>query len=203
MPQWCPGTQLAPDLHSTVNLYIARCMAGNNFSTCHGTAPVWLASSAAWRRYSDGAICSTLQIGSIPKVSPMLADERSQDLMRRSSSAWAKKNAGQLEDLVDPAQLIDIPLQTLDSLVVKPSRTPESTCASLIQPSSVCAAQPILGAIDCTGLSTAMDIPRGDLAPCARRAHELRERTYWTDSWLHHLKSKAFTNPVDSVSAEQ
>ena len=40
-----------------------------------------------------------------PELLAMLVDEGLQDLMRRSSFAWAKKRAGQLQDLVGLAQL--------------------------------------------------------------------------------------------------
>jgi len=41
----------------------------------------------------------------------MLVDEIPQDLSRRSSSAWAKKRTGQLENLIGLAQLLDLAFQ--------------------------------------------------------------------------------------------
>ncbi|SEK05118.1 hypothetical protein SAMN03159494_04646 [Achromobacter sp. NFACC18-2] len=71
------------------------------------------------------------------------------------------------------------------SLVVTPSRCPLSTSWRLTQVSSVCAEQPILGAIDSTP-PTAMDTRCDDPAPGALRARALPGKTCsrCSCSWL-------------------
>jgi hypothetical protein len=66
---------------------------------------------------ADGAICSTLQIGSTPKASRCWSTKPS-GLQSAVELRLGEKRAGQLQDLVGPAQLLDLALQILDALLL-------------------------------------------------------------------------------------
>lgn len=78
------------------------------------------------------------------------------------------------------------------------SRVPASRCNTgidLLAISSVCGTKPILGVLSIQQSPTAKGSRAGSLAPCARRAPELRVRTLLTRTWLHLLESWCLLKP--------
>jgi len=66
-----------------------------------------LASATTWGDLQDFA--ERLD----PERIAMVIDKGRQNLNRRSSSAWAKKSAGNLQDFISPTQFLDLSLQRL------------------------------------------------------------------------------------------
>ena len=88
-----------------------------------------------------------------PKALVMLVDEALQDLMRRSSSAWAKNALASLRislALRSSRFSRSWPLMRWASDVETPSRYPASTSCWRTQACSVCGTQPILLAMNST-----------------------------------------------------
>ncbi len=126
-----------------------------------------------------------------PEGVAMLIDEGFQDLIRRSSSAWAKNALASLRiSLVLRNSLFSRSsvFRRSRSLVVRPARSPLSISSRLTQSFSVCGVQPIIGAIDSTAAhSEGCSLRR---APGALRAPGLPGKTCSIScSWLHFLKS--------------
>ena len=110
-----------------------------------------------------------------PKLLAVLIDERLQDLMRRSSSAWAKNALASFRislALRSSRFSRSSSLIRWASAVETPSRWPESTSCCFTQVCKVCGTQPILSAMD--SMAAHCD---GCYARCSSTRRTARSRT--------------------------
>src|SRR5690606_1443090 len=110
-----------------------------------------------------------------PKLIAMPIDKGSQDLKRRSSSAWAKNALASFRISLARRSSLTSRSRSLTrcaSAVETPGRSPASTSARFTHSSSVCGTQPILGAIDSTAAQSDGYSPR-----CSCTIRTARSRT--------------------------
>ena len=131
-------------------------------------------SRAACRRYADGAICSTLQIGSTPSLCGVCRSTRtsleSAVELRLGENALAsfRISLARRNSLTSRSSSFT----RCFSEVVMPSRAPESTSWRRTHSYSVCGTQPIFGAIDLAAAHNEGYSPR-----CSRTMRTARSRT--------------------------
>jgi hypothetical protein len=131
---------LPPDLVGAVDLHVGYArpagfwpsVPGHPLGAC--TAQFWVALTGRIAPVARRGNLQDLADRLDPIRVPVRSNEVDQDLSRRSSSAWAKNALASLQDLVGPAQFLDLALQGLDAGaffgLVRPSRTPVSISAA-------------------------------------------------------------------------
>jgi hypothetical protein len=150
------AVELTPDFVSAVDLHVGLPHALD----LRHQACIALRATRAQRRVAlTGCMAPVRRRGDLqdatdrldPELLAMLVDEGLQDLMRRSSSAWAKNALASFRislALRSSRTSRSSSFTRCASLVVTPSRTPASTSARLTHSFSVYGTQPILGAMD-------------------------------------------------------
>ena len=150
------AVELAPDLVGPVDLEVGlpypldlRHQAGIALRATRAQRLVALASSMAPIRRQGDLQNATDRLD--PELLAMPVDKGLQDLMRRSSSAWAKNALASFRislALRSSRTSRSSSFTRWATMVVTPSRTPASISARLTHSFSVCGTHPILGAMD-------------------------------------------------------